>query len=315
MDSSELKILVTGCGGDIGQSIGKALKDFEGLAKIYGTDLHLKHAGIFIYAECFIIERASSPNYLNSLTKLVEELEIDVVIPVTEYELELFATRQINEVASARVLRPNDEVIKTGLDKYLTYQALVNNNLPAPSTILPTIGFGGDFPVIVKSRTGSGSKSVALVDDNASLDRALIDIKNPIIQEFVSDTSGEYTCGLFKSRAGEVRLIQLKRELMGGFTGYGEVVDIDAISSLLVKLADKINLVGSINVQLRLDNGVPKVFEINPRFSSTVYFRHLLGFQDVLWCLSDILGLQLSAYNKVQPGVTFYKGFQEYIKK
>ena len=31
----------------------------------------------------------------------------------------------------------------------------------------------------------------------------------------------------------------------------------------------------------------PMIFEINPRFSSTVYMRHKLGFTDVIWSLKE----------------------------
>jgi carbamoyl-phosphate synthase large subunit len=32
------------------------------------------------------------------------------------------------------------------------------------------------------------------------------------------------------------------------------------------------------------------VFEINPRFSSTVLMRHRLGFSDVLWAIDEAEG-------------------------
>ena len=45
-------------------------------------------------------------------------------------------------------------------------------------------------------------------------------------------------------------------------------------------------------------NGKPYVFEINPRFSSTVRFRDLFGFKDVLWVLEDEIKTVISSYNK-----------------
>ena len=128
-------------------------------------------------------------------------------------------------------------------------------------------------------------------------------------------TSGEFTCGLYRSASGTVRAIILKRELIGGFSGYGEVIENPQIEALLIELAEKLELRGSINVQLRISNGKPVVFEINPRFSSTVLFRHMLGFQDLVWAVEERLGLSLSPYQGVQSGCKFYKGFQEYISK
>lgn len=101
---------------------------------------------------------------------------------------------------------------------------------------------------------------------------------------------------------------------MGGFTGYGEVIEDKNIEDLLHKLAEKIDLVGSINVQLRLTDKGPVVFEINPRFSSTVRFRHLFGFKDLEWSIEDKLNLPVSQYEENSIGKKLYKGFNEYIQ-
>jgi carbamoyl-phosphate synthase large subunit len=45
-----------------------------------------------------------------------------------------------------------------------------------------------------------------------------------------------------------------------------------------------------MNVQLRLTAAGPRVFEINPRFSSTALMRHRIGFSDVLWSLDEAAG-------------------------
>ena len=62
--------------------------------------------------------------------------------------------------------------------------------------------------------------------------------------------------------------------------------------------------------QSTVDFGV----QINPRFSSTVLYRHLFGFEDLIWSIEDRLGLELSDYRQDAVGRKFYKGYQEYIK-
>jgi len=95
--------------------------------------------------------------------------------------------------------------------------------------------------------------------------------------------------------------------LTGGYSGYGEVVENSEINNLLTSIAEKIQLVGSINIQLRLTINGPFVFEINPRFSSTVLFRHLLGFQDLLWSIQEINSEPISPYTTPEVGKKFYK--------
>ena len=61
----------------------------------------------------------------------------------------------------------------------------------------------------------------------------------------------------------------------------------------MLVLAKKINLNGSINVQLKINNSRYAIFEINPRLSSTVMMRHKLGFKDCLWWIEYILNNKL----------------------
>ena len=91
------------------------------------------------------------------------------------------------------------------------------------------------------------------------------------------------------------------------------MVENESISSLLQTIALKLNLIGSINIQLKLSDRGPCVFEINPRFSSTVRFRHLMGFEDVIWSIQDKIGQELPYFSAPKVGSKFYKGFNEYI--
>jgi carbamoyl-phosphate synthase large subunit len=55
------------------------------------------------------------------------------------------------------------------------------------------------------------------------------------------------------------------------------------------------------------------IFEINPRFSSTVMFRHLLGFKDLIWSINEIAGKAIEDYIPPQFGTKFYRASQEVI--
>ena len=58
-----------------------------------------------------------------------------------------------------------------------------------------------------------------------------------------------------------------------------------ALPNLTYLSADYIDLNGSINIQLRKSMNRIAIFEINPRFSSTVFMRSLVDFNDLLWSL------------------------------
>jgi carbamoyl-phosphate synthase large subunit len=126
-------------------------------------------------------------------------------------------------------------------------------------------------------------------------------------QQLILPEDQEYTCGLYRTRDGEVRTIVFRRWLQDGLTYAAEVAEVPAIEDLLVRIAEVVDLRGSINVQLRLDADGPKVFEINPRFSSTVGFRHRFGYRDFVWSLLERRGLTVESYCPAPVGATLYR--------
>ena len=312
-----LNILVTGCGGDIGQSIGKILLKSIYTNNLFGIDISDKTAAQFIYPNFSVGLRFSHPNYLQNLEKFIDDNAIDIIIPIAEPELRFLSNiNRLDKIGKAKMITASSVALEIGFDKYSTAEFLKKVNLPFPKTFLALDVKAIDyFPVILKSKTGSGSKDIHKIK---TMDEFLFYTRNHIedyvVQEFIPDDNGEFTCGLFRSKKGEIRSQIFKRELTGGYSGYGEVVENNKITSLLEVLALKLDLVGSINVQLRIIDNQPKVFEINPRFSSTVLYRHLFGFEDLIWSLEDALGYNLSDNRNFCTGSKFYKGYSEYIK-
>lgn len=310
-----LNILVTGCGGDIGQSLGKILLKSDYTKTLYGIDISDKNAAQFIYPNFSVGLRFTDESYLHQLETFIKNNSIDIVIPIAEPELRYFSEQNIlDTIGSAKMITASSKALEVGFDKYKTAQFLKAEGFPFPKTQLAqdlkTIEL---FPVILKSRTGSGSKDIHKINSMEEFSfYTRNNVEDYVVQEHITDKNGEFTCGLFRSSKGEIRSQIFKRELLSGYSGYGEVVENKTITSLLEELAVKIDLIGSINVQLRLTESLPMIFEINPRFSSTVLFRHLFGFEDLIWSIEDRLGLELSDNRKNVVGRKFYKGYEEY---
>lgn len=88
----KINVLVTGCGGDIGQSIGKILLEFDLIDTLHGMDISDHNAAPFIFPNFHLGVRCSHPNYLSKLNDFVIEHNIDLVIPVSEPEIRFFQT-------------------------------------------------------------------------------------------------------------------------------------------------------------------------------------------------------------------------------
>ncbi|MBL7728943.1 MAG: ATP-grasp domain-containing protein [Dinghuibacter sp.] len=312
---NKLNILITGCGGDIGQSILKLLKTEPVTGKLVGTDIHDHHPGKFLCDLFCVVPRVTDPQYIPALSRIVAEQDIQLIIPVSEIELRKHAeTGLFNIFASTGVIIvcPDSDTLTIGFDKLATARFLEEKGLPFPKTMPANEATPSKFPIILKDRFGSGSKTLQKVNNLMEYEFYSKQNISLLVQEMIPDTEGEYTCGLFC--AGDItRTIVYKRTLQGGFSNYGIKVNNQAINAFLFQLAALLKPKGSINIQLRLKNGIPYVFEINPRFSSTVLFRHKMGFKDVLWSIFAATGKPVPEYNEAPDGSEFFKGYDEYI--
>ncbi len=311
----KLNILVTGCGGDIGQSVGKILNNSINIDYLIGCDISNQNAGKFIYNNFILGIPCSHKNYLKSIESIINKKDIDLVLPISEPELRFLSkTNTLNRIGTAKIIAANAKSLEIGFDKLKTANFLKKNNFPFPKTVqIIDIKEPLSYPVIIKSKTGSGSSTVYVVKNKIDFD--YLKQKHPdfIVQEYLSFEDGEFTCGVFRSSQGEIRSIILKRKLTGGYSDYGEVIHNERITILLEMIAKKLDLIGSINIQLRLVSKKPVIFEINPRFSSTVLFRHMFGFEDLIWSIQDKIGQEILPFKEVEEGKKFYKGFSEYI--
>lgn len=280
-------ILITGAAGDIGRGMSKILNDSPIINKVYGMDINEKFPSHIFYEKFFKAPRVTDAEYIQFIESLISRLNIDVIIPSSEIEIRYFNKNRISEISDVPIIMASFNIMDIGFDKLATARFLEKNKLPFPQTVISTEQNNIKLPCIMKSRFGAGSKGVSIVEEENILEYKRKASGEFIFQEYIPDEMQEYTCGVFKSRRGQVEIIIFRRELRGGRTGYGEVVNNESIISIINELVKNIDFIGSINIQLRLKDGVPYIFEINPRFSSTLVFRHMLGFKDLEWSIKE----------------------------
>ncbi|WP_305463972.1 ATP-grasp domain-containing protein [Photobacterium leiognathi] len=248
------------------------------------------------------------------LKNIFEQYKVTLFIPTSEAEIKaIFDFGLVNgELFGVPVLITNEKTALIALDKLETANALKLIGVNAPWTELAT-SQPRELPCIFKPRSGQGSKGLKVVRTPSEA-QSLFGSDKYIWQELLLPDDQEFTCGVYRCATGECRSILMRRTLSGGFTNKGEVVKDPIIEHYISTIAEELDIQGAINFQLRLTNKGPMLFEVNPRLSSTVMFRHKLGFTDLVWAIEDILGLPLSQYQEPKAGTKFYRGIQEYIK-
>lgn len=310
-----MNVLVSGIAGDIGFGAGRILRDWGWMGQLYGIDIHSEHPGEFVFDHHTVAPRAADGSYLNWLELHIKRHNIGLFIPTSEAEISVLSAHGLHEIAGARILISNHQAISVSLDKRACMSFLGERGIRVPKNGIVGVSSPLRYPVIVKPRAGQGSKQVQKIDDAHTFsERATV---GQIWQEYLAPDDQEYTCPAYHSVARGTQILVLRRTLSGGLTGRGEVVNESRIEHYVAEISRAINLVGAINVQLRLTENGPCLFEINPRLSSTLVFRDKMGFCDLRWWIQDTVGVEhtppLPPYRPPSIGTRFYRGTQEYI--
>jgi len=282
-------VLITGIGGDIAQGVATILRESRPDLRLIGVDVHTQHGGHLFVDVNEIIPSASDSNYRAALRAVVAKHAVDIVIPMSEPELG--ALHPFDDFCpGVKWITAGAGILAAGLDKLATVHSLERLGLPAPWTIPVSDGGPLAYPCILKNRYGSGSRAVFRIESAEDAEYFAKRYPEAVFQELLEPADREVTCAVYRKQDGEVLSLLMLRRLTGGFTGWAKVIDEEETSQMCKRIAEGLDLRGSMNVQLRLTNQGPRVFEINPRFSSTVLMRHRMGFSDVLWAIEEAEG-------------------------
>lgn len=306
------RVLVTGCAGEIAVAISRILRETQIFEEIWGCDVDPTGGCEYYFDKCLKVSPAESKIWFQEFEDLVLNNKIDLVIPTVEHELAEFIKFDTSHL---NLLMVANEIVECCLDKYKTAQFLKNNSLGVAHTELLTDSIFDVDTKIIKPRSGRGSQGLHIVQTIDEFNGLKSMLKNDdwVCQNLLQPATEEYTCGVFRSAAGIIRTIVMRRVLKGGMTSSGSVAENRQIENLLNQTANAFGLIGAFNIQCILTEDGPIIFEINPRFSSTVRFRHLLGYNDLIWSIYDRYNIDLPPYNSPIPGTRFARAHEEIL--
>ena len=297
--------MLSSIGGLLSQNVATCLRDVFPESYLVGTDIHSEHAGSFFVNEFVLAERVESRTFFAELALTIDKYRPNFYFPLNEVELmrltELEAADREKIFKDTRLVWSGQNVLEKFLNKDQTMAFLDSINLRRPKTYSLLSSDELKFPVVVKPNNGSGSKNLFLCETLPQYEAAMVFVTNPIIQEYIPSSDTEYTVGVFAKRGEDTKCIAFRRKLSpGGGTSWCETYFDQELDDISKKVATAIDLHGSINIQLRKHQGEYYIFEINPRFSSTVHIRSKLGFQDVLWSIEDSANFSLFDFKGVK---------------
>lgn len=290
-------VLVTATGSIVAQGIIKCLKLANKQKKtsvnyeIIATDMSPKAPGLYRADMGILVPPVTSQDYLDVIIKICIEKKIKAIFIGSDEEL-LLLTQARHEIESKSgaivVTNPADIISKAG-DKWRTFEFLKQNNLPCADSALPEdqeefVKKHG-FPIVVKPREGHGSLHFYLVYNIEEMVSAINAIKKtgwrPLLQEYLQTGDSEFTTGVTISQSGKIMSsISMLKILKNGQTYKAFIDDYKDVRKSAELTAAKIGARGPINIQAKIVEGEPKIFEINSRFSATVPLRAVAGINE-----------------------------------
>ncbi len=313
--SKQLTALVTGAGAPLGVSIVKAFRQSVLNPRILATDADPLSVGLFRADAGYVLPRIDQDEglYLRRLENICLQEEVDLVCFGSEIEMSHVAPHvdELERNARAKVILNQPRLLQCFMDKWETIRLLRENDLPVPDTVIATDPDAvrsflalHTFPLVLKPRRSAGSKNLVVLRGREELDFFSRYVPDPVLQEYLFPDDEEYTVGVYKStRSGYVGQIVLKRRLGAGLTYKAEVVFDKEIETVCRRLVESFDLWGPINVQLRKTSAGVRIFEVNPRFSSSAVMRAGFGFNEAELCLRDVILGETKLATEIRPGI------------
>jgi carbamoyl-phosphate synthase large subunit len=156
-------------------------------------------------------------------------------------------------------------------DKHATCRHLQSHGINAAASWLPDeLPAEPTFPLFVKPRFGRGGVGAFPIRNPKELSFFLDYVADPIVQEYLDGP--EFTLDVLCDFSGRpLSIVPRRRDVIrAGVIDRGCTVRDPKLIALAEACAAAVPFVAAVNIQCRVVNGTPIVFEINPRFSGGI---------------------------------------------
>lgn len=237
------------------------------------------------------VPKACSSAFCETITDISVRHQVDFILPLTDPEVDVLSDQRINYgVLNDRLALSSNKTIINCRDKENVARFFSEcNNVQVIDSFTPKEMHLCElqYPLLAKPKKGRSSEGVKCIYSNkelASLDDSYI--VQPLLNgtivtvDFVRDYSGNVAC-------------LPRKELLRTSKGAGLEVQIfqdPKICELISTIAEKLNIMGCMNLEFIHTNGHYYLMDINPRFSAGVGFSKKAGYDFVLNHIRVFLG-------------------------
>lgn len=296
MSKENPKVLVTGVGAIIGYGIIESLRQTDSRCFVLGVDIYKECFGKHISDVFVQVPLTSDPKYISVIQELLQEYEIELIIPGIEQDLYFFSENR--DLFDVNIVLNNIDLIQLSKDKYLMFNYL--RNLSASYVIPSFLSLDYDsaksllgLPFIIKPKKSYASKGFFVIknEDDYFLAKNSVN-EDTIFQPYIGDADSEYTVSVFgDGNGGIVDGLILRRYLSkAGASERAYTVPSDIhLETAVFDLVKIFKPVGPTNFQFRKQHNEVFLLEINPRISSACSIRSKFGYNEPALCVQYYL--------------------------
>jgi carbamoyl-phosphate synthase large subunit len=270
---ASLNVLITAASRRVPlvRAFGSAL-DAIGGGHVIVTDVNPLSPAVYMADRAFRVSMASEPGHLDEIFDIAVATGVGLVIPTIDDELAALASAAPRFAdAGIRLALSSIQTIEICNDKHATCRTLNARGIAAATSFLPgELPPEPRFPLFIKPRFGRGSVAAFPIRNRRELDFFLDYVPEPVIEAYLEGP--EFTIDMLCDFSGRPLSVVPRERLVirAGVTDRGRTTHDPRLVDLAVSCASALTFVGAVNIQCRMVEGRPVVFEINPRFSGGI---------------------------------------------
>lgn len=320
MKNKKVNVLITSMGANTAVSVAKGLRQAPRLlGKIIGVDAAKRKevAGIPFCDEFITVPNCDSEKkYIESILRICKRLDVSVVIPIFDKEVEIL-TKYQGQFAKAGVslCASSYEVVKACNDKLATFEALHKKIIGIPKTFIDREKALEElsFPMFVKPRRGVSSVGCFKVENKEELSFALHKTREmePLIQECIDGT--HYTVDIVNDQNGKniIAVPRVETAAKAGIAVRAFTDNAKDVREYAVSIAEALGVSGPANIELLKKGKELRLIEVNPRFSAGSILSTVSG-PNIHWiAVSLALGQSWKTFLKKGKKVWMARYWQE----
>ncbi|MES1254637.1 MAG: ATP-grasp domain-containing protein [Acidobacteriota bacterium] len=267
-------VLITAASRRVGlvTAFRRALAECEGGGRVIVTDVNPLSPAVHVADRAYRVPLSSDPGYIDEIVAISRAEGVGLIVPTIDDELTCFANAvPLFAAAQIRVVVSPAETTALCNDKLALCRALVARGVAAATSCLPTdLPVAPRFPLFVKPRYGRGGVGAFAIRTARELEFFRDYVEEPVVQEYLDGP--EYTIDMLCDFSGQVLSVVPRERVVirAGVIDRGRTVKDRRLFDLALACARVVPFVGPVNIQCRVVEGRPVVFEINPRFSGGI---------------------------------------------